>query len=93
MGFYFTFIKSMLLALLIIILLPGVYSIVWIINNCGDGPSVCDNIYGIPFPRLSTYYSGLPLAINSITILALYVIVAFLFYWNVLIHEKIAYFN
>ena len=80
----------MLLGLLAVILIPGIYSVVTIVQTCSDDTKNCDYVYGIPFPRLETFYTTLSVGLNAITILLLYVLVGFLFYWNVLIHEKIS---
>ena len=93
MGFYFSFIKMMLLAMLFVIVIPGIYSVVAILDNCRKDSSQCDYVYGIPFPRIATFYSTTSLALSAGTIIILYIIIAFLFYWNVLIHEKINYSN
>jgi hypothetical protein len=76
----------MLLAMLFVIVIPGIYSVVAIIDNCSQDTTQCDYVYGIPFPRIATFYTTVSLALSACTIIILYVLIAFLFYWNVLIH-------
>lgn len=83
----------MILALLLIIAIPGVYSLIWITHNCKDGSENCGYVYGLPFPKLTAYYTLLSLLLNSATLILLYIIVIFLFYYNVLLHEKISFSN
>lgn len=45
------------------------------------------------FPKLSVFYSPIFILLSALNIVAIYIVIAFLFYWNVLIHEKISYSN
>lgn len=83
----------MLLALLFIIAVPGVYTLVWVTRNCQSQPDYCDYAYGLPFPKLTAYYTLLSLLLNFATLIVFYIIVIFLFYYNVLLHEKISFSN
>lgn len=72
--------------MLLIIVIPGIYSVMSIIEDCSHDPQQCDYVYGIPFPRISTFYTTISLTLSACTIIILYILIAFLFYWNVLIH-------
>ncbi len=87
-GFYFTFIKMMLLSLLFMIVFPGIYSIVKISRECQDQKGNCDYIYGVPIPKLNAFYTEISLILNAAILLVQYIITAVLFYWNIFIHEK-----
>lgn len=87
-GFYFTFIKMMLLCLLFMIVFPGIYSIVKIEIECQDSSGNCDYIYGVPIPKINAFYTEISLILNAVIILVQYIIITVLFYWNIFIHEK-----
>lgn len=76
----------MLLALLFIVVFPGIYSLVEIEDGCEKNKIECSYIYGIPFPEMSAFYTIVSLSLNAGIMIIVYIIVGFLFYWNVLIH-------
>jgi len=76
----------MMLALLFMTVFPGIYTLVQISSQCEN--SSCDYIYGIPFPKLSAFYTNVTLFLNAGIIIVMYIIIGCLYYWNVFIHER-----
>lgn len=79
------------LALILIMLGLGIYTLIEIINQCDDSnqSGSCLKVYGIYIPRIHVFFKTPLIILNIIVILFLYLVSAYLFFKHAYIHQKI----
>ena len=78
----------MLLQLVFMIVFPGIYSIVQVVEYCRETSNNCVHVYGVPFPKISTFYTEISFILNIFIIISQFAVVGVIFYWNIFVHLK-----
>lgn len=88
LGFYFTYVKVMLLMLLTIAFIVGPYSLKELITNCNFEVN-CLKIYGITILKFHVFFNSITSILVAVIVILMYGFNVYLYYTNAHEHRKV----
>ena len=76
-------------ALLMTMLVTGVFSLIEIVNQCSK--TQCLYVYSVPIPKIHVFFNITLIILNGVVILLLYCFIAYLFYKQAYLHQRNIY--
>jgi hypothetical protein len=88
-GFYFTYIKVIVVALVLVFILSGLYTLISTTSYCSTSKGACIVIYGMPLPQDLSFFNSAHMALSIVSAFLLYPFVLYLFYLRARAHERL----
>lgn len=85
-GFYFTYIKVIVVALAMLLAISGMYNLFTTIRFCHSEEGSCLTVYGFPLPQDMSYFNIAHIVLGVISAFSLYPFILYLFYLRVTVH-------